>query len=198
MGLQVGNLLGAASSLTTALSKPKTPKSFMEMVDSFGIQVKNNFEVNFSGLTDVTFFITNISIPQLNQNFTELYYNGRKVDVPINYDYSHEFTMTVLNDAQGYIYPVIQNFIMSEASNTMANTGYTMTIKALTGDENYKGTLFTLENIRFESVGGLQFGYADNDIQTFDLNCKLMQYSSTPGALGTLANVAAVVNSLAG
>ena len=198
MGLQVGGLLGAAASLTTALSKPKTVKSFLDIVDSFGIQVKNNFEVNFSGLTDVTFFITNINLPNLTQNFTEIYYNGRKIDIPINYDYSHEFTMTVLNDAQGYIYPVVQNFIMSEATNTLAQTGYTMTIKAMTGDKNYKGTLITLNNVRFESVTGLSFGYSDNDVSTFDINCKLLDYSCTPGALGSLAAVAGVVNSLAG
>jgi len=63
MGLQVGNLLGAASSLTTAFSGSKTVKSFLETVNSFGIQVKNNFEVNFSGLTDITFFVTSINVP---------------------------------------------------------------------------------------------------------------------------------------
>lgn len=198
MGLQVGNLLGAAASLTTALSKPKTVKGFLDIVDNFGIQVKNNFEVNFSGLTDITFFVSNISVPEFRQNYSEIYYNGRKVDIPINYDYSHEFSMTVLNDAQGYIYAAIHNFLMSEATNVMAQTGYTMTIKALTGDEKYKGTLLTLKNVRFDSVSGLSFGYSDNDVQTFELACKLLDYSVTPGALGTLANVAATVNSLVG
>lgn len=198
MGLQVGNLLGAASSLTTAFSGSKTVKSFLETVNSFGIQVKNNFEVNFSGLTDITFFVTSINVPQMQQNFTEIYYNGRKVDVPINYDYTHEFTMTVLNDAQGYIYSVIQNFLMSEATNTMAQNGYTMTIKALTGDSNYKGTLLTLKNVRFESISGQSYGYSDNDISTFDLNCRLLEYTATPGALGTVANIAAAANSLLG
>ena len=196
MGLQVGNLLGAAANLTTALSKEKTVKSFLDSVNSFGIQVKNNFEVNFSGLTDITFFVSSISVPQLQQNFSEIYYNGRKVDIPINYDYTHEFSMTVINDAQGYIYAAIHNFLMSEATDVMANTGYTMTIKALTGDEKYKGTLLTLNNVRFESVSGLQFGYSDNDISTFELNCKLLNYTVTPGALGTVANIAATINSL--
>ena len=104
--------------------------------------------------------------------------------------------MTVINDAQGYIYAAIHNFLMSEATDVMANTGYTMTIKALTGDEKYKGTLLTLNNVRFESVSGLQFGYSDNDISTFELNCKLLDYTVTPGALGTVANIAATINSL--
>ena len=60
--------------------------------------MKNNFEVVFSGLPDVTFFIREISVPSIKQNMAELYYNGRKIEIPINYDYNHEFTITVLND----------------------------------------------------------------------------------------------------
>lgn len=198
MGLQVGNILGAATSLTTALSKEKSLKSFLNGIDDFGLQVANNFEVNFSGLTDITFFITSISIPPMQQEFAELYYNGRKVDIPIVYDFTHEFTLTVLNDASGWIYPVIQNFIMSEATNVLAQTGYTMTIKALTGDKKYKGTLLTLNNVRLESISGLDFGYDNNNIQTFEVGCKLLEYTSTPGALGMLANAAGIINSLAG
>jgi len=60
MALEIGNILGAAANLTTALSKEKGFKSFLKTVNSFGIQVKNNFEVNFSGLEDVTFFVQSI------------------------------------------------------------------------------------------------------------------------------------------
>ena len=107
MGLEVGNILGAATGISTALSKEKGLRTFLDNVNSFGIQVANNYEVNFSGLADITFYITDITIPSVQTNFAELYYNGRKVDIPINYDYSHEFTITVLNDAQGYIYSAI-------------------------------------------------------------------------------------------
>ena len=60
MALQVGNILGAATGLATALSKEKGLKSYLDGINSFGIQVANNFEVNFSGLGDITFFITEI------------------------------------------------------------------------------------------------------------------------------------------
>lgn len=125
-----------------------------------------------------------------------MYYNGRKVEIPINYDYSHEFSMTVLNDAQGYIYSAVTNFLMSDAANYLAKSGYTMSIKALTGDKKYKGMLLTLEHVRIESASGLSFGYADNDISTFELNCRLIGWTATPGALGTVANLAGAVNSL--
>ena len=107
MGLQVGNLLGAVNGVMTALSKEKSLKAFLDNINSFGVQVKNNFEVTFSGLPDTTFFVKSISIPQVQQNMADLYYNGRKVEIPINFDYSHEFSMSVINDGQGYLYPAI-------------------------------------------------------------------------------------------
>ncbi len=57
MGLELGNLLGAAANLTSAFSKERSLKQFLKNVDKFGIQVANNFEVNFSGLQDATFFV---------------------------------------------------------------------------------------------------------------------------------------------
>ena len=63
MGLQVGNLLGAVNGVMSALSKEKSLKSFLDNINSFGVQVKNNFEVTFSGLPDTTFFITSINLP---------------------------------------------------------------------------------------------------------------------------------------
>ena len=198
MAGELGNILGAATGISTALSKEKGLRTFLDNVNTFGIQVANNFEVNFSGLADITFYITEMSVPAVQTNFAELYYNGRKVDIPINYDYSHEFTITVLNDAQGYIYSAIQNFLMAEAANVLAKNGYTMTIKALTGDKHYKGTLFTLNNVRIETLDGVSFGYANNDVQTFEVGCRLIDYTATPGALSMLANAATVVNSLMG
>lgn len=85
---------------------------------------------------------------------------------------------------------------MSDAANYLAKSGYTMSIKALTGDKKYKGMLLTLEHVRIESASGLSFGYADNDISTFELNCRLIGWTATPGALGTVANLAGAVNSL--
>lgn len=198
MAGELGGILGAATGISTALSKERGLKTFLDNINNFGIQVANNYEVNFSGLGDITFFITNINLPSVQQNFAELYYNGRKVDIPINYDYTHEFTITVLNDAQGYIFSAIQNFLIAEASNVLAKNGYTMTIKALTGDKKYKGTMFTLNNVRIETLEGVSFGYSNNDVQTFEVGCKLIDYTATPGALGILANAATVVNSLAG
>ena len=55
-------------------------------------------------------------------------------------------------------------------SSTLVNTGYTMTIKRLSGDDKYKGSLITLNNVIFEKVDGLQFGYSNNDISKFNVS----------------------------
>jgi len=73
--------------------------------------------------------------------------------------------MTVRNDAQGYIYSALSNFIMSNAGKSLANSGYTLTIKSLTGDEkHYKGALITCSGVRLETISGLGWGYDDNSI----------------------------------
>ena len=198
MGLALGGLLGAAASLTTAASDDKSFKNFLKNINNFGIQVKNNFEVNFSGLEDITFFVQDINFAGVKQNFTEVTFDGRKVDIPINHEYEHSGSMTIIDDAQGYIYSAITNFLLSDSSNVMMNSGYTMTIKILTGDSNYSGSLVTLRGVRLESVDGLTFGYDQNAIQTFSLQFKYIDFTHTPGALGTAAGIIGGVNSILG
>ena len=197
MALELGNLLGAAANLTTAISKEKSLKAFLKNVNSFGIQVTNNFEVNFSGISDATFFVQSIDFGGIKQNFTTLYYDGREVDIPINHEYQHEGNMTVLNDANGYIYAAVTSFIASQSTSKLANSGYTMTIKCLTGDsKHYKGALVTLRGVRLETVSGLQFTYNGGDISTFTVNYKYIDFSYTPGALGKAAGIVGTINSL--
>lgn len=196
MSLGIGNLAGAVNGVMTAISKEQSVKSFLDVINDFGVQVSNNFEVMFSGLADTTFFITDISLPEIQTNYAEIYYNGRKVEIPINYDYGHEFSMTVINDAQGYIYSALQQFLISEANNVWADSGYTMTVKALTGDSKYKGTLLTLNNVRIKSITGLSFGQSKNEMSTFEVNCLLNSWSATPGALGGAAGIGSAVNSI--
>ena len=198
-GLDFGNLLGAVTNATTALSKEKGVKAFINNIRKFGVQVKSNFEVNFSGLTDATFFIQSIDIPGIKMNTTQLYYDGKLVEIPINYDYDRDFTMVVINDAQGYIYSALTNFIMTDATSDLAGSGYTMTIKALTGDKkHFDGALVTLNNVRLVNIAGLSYSYDDNSIQTFTINGKLQDFTYTPGAMQEVAGVAGTLTSLLG
>ena len=92
-----------------------------------------------------------------------MYYNGRSIPVPTYIDYEHSGTMSILNDANGYIYAAISNFLMGNSSVLLDN-GVVMTIKCLTGDDNYKGSVITLKSVRFEKLDGLSFDYSSGDI----------------------------------
>jgi len=75
-------------------------------------------------------------------------------------EYDHEGSMTLINDGSGYIYSALTNFLMSEAFSKNANSGFVMTIKALTGDKDYKGMLVTLRGVRISSINGLGYDYS--------------------------------------
>ena len=198
MALALGNLLGAVANVTTAVAHEKTYKSFLNNIGDFGVQVKNMFEVNFSGLEAATFRIQDITLPTIKANTTEIFYDGRSIPITVNYDYDHDFSMTILNDAQGYIYPAIAEFIMSNATTQIAAGGYTMTLKALTGDDNYAGALRTCTGVKLIGIDGLSFGQSMNEVQTFAVQGQMQQYSVTPGAMSTAAGIAGAANSLLG
>lgn len=196
MALSFENLLGAVTNITTAVANEQTYNSFLTNVSDYGIQVKNNFEVNFSGLNAITFRVQEITLPSIKANTTEIFYDGRSINVPINYDFEHDFSMTILNDAQGYIYPAIAEFIMSNSFGKLANNGYTMTLKALTGDNKYSGMLITCRGVRLTTLAGLDYGQNSNDVQTFSVQGLIQDYSVAPN--GILANVTGTLNNLFG
>lgn len=196
MALELGSILGAAANLSTAASKPKSLKAFLKNVNKYGLQVTNNFEVNFSGITGTTFFVKSIDFGGVRQNFTQLHYDGREINIPINYEYQHEGNMTVLNDAQGYIYAAVVQFIASQASSKLVNSGYTMTVKCLTGDKQYKGALITLRGVYLDTVSGLSFDYNGGDVSTFTVGYKYIDFTYTPGALQKAAGVVGAITSL--
>lgn len=196
MALEIGGLVGAVTQATTAAANEKSLKNFLQTANKLGFQVNNNFEVNFSGISEVAFYVQSISIPAINLTTTDLYYAGQRVEIPVNYDWDHDFSITVINDAQGYLYSAIVNFFATQASSQMANSGYTMTVKALTGDDKYKGTLYTLYGVRIQSVSSLDYSYSGGEVSTFTVSCKCTYFTVTPGALGTVANILGAVNSL--
>ena len=201
MGLELGGLLGAVTQVTTAVknsggSGGGSLKSFLNSINQFGVQVNNNFEVNFAGLDDIMFFVQNVTIPGMELKMTELTYDGHKVEIPVNYDWNHDFTMTVINDASGYIYSAITDFFMSDASAALASSGHTLTVSALTGDSKYKGTLYTFYNVRIVNVGSLSYSYEGGDKSTFEITLKCTHFTATPGALSTTSNILGAINSL--
>lgn len=195
MALELGNILGAAANLTTAFSKGKSLKNFLRHINDFGVQVNNNFEVNIFGLSDITFFVQSINFGGVNQKFEELHYDGRSIPIPTYIDYDHNGSMTIINDGNGYIYSAINAFIMGQASNMLDN-GVTMTIRCLTGDDNYKGSLITLKGVRLEKLDGLSFQYSGGEVSTFNVSFNYIEYNFTPGALAQAAGVIGAVDSI--
>ena len=195
MALEIGNLLGAAAHLTTVVAKGKSLKSFLQTFNQFGIQVSNNFEVNLAGLEDITFYAQTVQFNGLSQKFDDLWYNGRSVPVPNYIDYEHEGSMTLFNDAQGYLYAAISNFLLSNSAAMLAN-GVVMTIKCLTGDPNYKGSLITLNNVRINKIDGLSFEYEGGGPSKITIGFNYLDFTFTPGALGKAAGIVGAVEKL--
>ena len=81
-------------------------------------------------------------------------------------------------------------------SATLVDEGVVMTIKCLTGDKNYKGSLITLNNVRIENLPGLSFDYSSNNISTFSLKFNYLDFTFTPGALGKAAGFIGAVDKL--
>ena len=77
--------------------------------------------------------------------------------------------MTVLNDAHGYIYAAVSNFLMDSGTSRLLDNGVKMTIKCLTGDKDYKGSIVTLNSVWLEKIDGLSFEYSGNDVSKFTL-----------------------------
>lgn len=197
MALAVGNLLGAYTSITGAFEEEKTLEAFLHNVNKLGVQTKCNFEVNFSGLQSTTLRVQDLNLPTFKANTTELFYDGHSIPITINYDYEHDFSMTILNDAQGIIYTAVKSFIMSDVVQPM-NGGYKMIVKALTGDKKYDGAMITCEGVRLTNLSGLEYGQSAADVQIFTVSGVIQSFTHTPGALSQVAGVVGGLNSLFG
>lgn len=167
---------------------------YLNMISEAGIQVRNNFEIRFfdsqpvpienTELNGLTLFATNITIPGVVQNMAELYYNGRKIEIPINYDYNHDFSITVINDAHNYIYSTLTRFVLNTATDNRVIPTFRLNVK--TPDYNKLnfgstthntgiGVKYNLLGTRIVKIGDLSFGYSSNEIQTFDIQCKCIE-----------------------
>jgi len=181
---------GRVSSKANSSTGRKTLLQFLYHVDQYGIQVQNNFEVVFHRFeNNFTFFVNSIELPGSRQNTCEVFYDGIKILIPVNYEHDHEFSMTLLNDANGYVYTLIKTWIEFDSYNHYTDPGSTMLIKALTGqiyadgNNQYDGSRIYCKGVRFTSISGLSYGQGNNDIQTFTVQGTLIEYSHLPYSL---------------
>ncbi len=176
--------------------------SFLNNVDKFGIQTRCNFEVEFSAFDGITFFVQSIEFPGSKQNTCDVFYDGIKITIPVIYDNEHEFSMTIINDMQGYIYTALKSYIEIDSYNRNTLPSNTLTIHCLTGqisgsktrligDKNviaYQGSIIKAKGVRFTAISGLSFGQSSTEIQTFTINGTFIEYVHMPLNMDKLIN----------
>ena len=197
MAIQIGNALGAWTQYRTGQANSAGEKSlmdFLQKIDKYGVNVKARFEANFSGIEDLTFFITDITTPDLRQNFGNVYFEGKSVEIPINIEYGHDMTVTLLNDAEGILYSTIVNWLLNQDSGeSIVNSGYTMTLRSLGDGSTHKGMTIVLEGVRMKNISGLNFSSSDSNISTFSVSLSVISFKAT---LGNLQEVSGNIGAL--
>lgn len=200
MAIFLGNALGAVTQIQTGLANPqgeKTLLDFINKINQYGVSLKARYEVNFSGIEDITFFVTDISIPDVRQNFGNVYFEGKSVEIPINIEYGHDMTLTLLNDGKGMIYSTIMNWLMNQDSGeSLINSGYTMTIRQLGDGQNHQGMTIVLNGVRMKTISGLNFVSTDAGISTFNLTMSAISFTATLGKLQKISGFAGAIKSL--
>ena len=200
MAISLGNALGAVTQVQTGLASSqgeKTLLDFINKINQYGVSLKARYEVNFSGIEDITFFVTDISVPEVRQNFGNVFFEGKSVEIPINIEYGHDMTLTLLNDGKGMIYSTIMNWLMNQDSGeSIINSGYTMTIRQLGDGQSHDGMTIVLNGVRMKSVSGLNFVSTDAGISTFNLTMSAISFTATLGKLQKISGFAGAIKSL--
>lgn len=199
MAINIDTLISRGASAFTKISGSQnqdikgsaTLSKFIEKLGSYGTLVKARFEVSFSGIDDLTFFISDINIPTVRLNMGNLSFNAQTVEVPINYEFEHDFSMTVINDAKGMLYTTLLNWIMTVEGDSVIDSGYTMIVRSLGDGQNTHGIVFTLNGVRFKNLTGLSYSSQDTGISTFQLNASAINFTATMG--GTISKIGGYV-----
>lgn len=175
MGFSLGSVVNSVANISSRKSdKGKSKESslyeFMNTMSSVGVQIKSNFEVEFSQIGGFQFFCQSINIPGLKSNNMEIYYKGRSIQVPINSEQEHNFQLTVINDSSGTIYTKLREIMLIDYHNRMLSNGFTMKIKARGDQQNSAGMNILLNGVRLNNVSNLDYSQSDSSVQTFTVD----------------------------
>lgn len=177
MDLNIGQIYNSAVNIGLAASDAsKGPsegslKDFLQTLTTYGVQINSNYMVEYSGMNGLQFMVQQINTPELKTTNGTLYYKGRVVNVPVNYEQGHDFTMTVINDGTGYVYNSIRAILINDYCNRQIKNNYKMTIHAMGDKQNTAGMKIMMNGIRFINVGSLSFSSTDSSVQTFEVQC---------------------------
>jgi len=193
----ITNLVGKAAGIYTkaksAIDYSKAGNlslsEFISKLRKYGVLTKSKYEVNFSGIDGISFFITDLSVPSIHRNFGNLHYRGQTVEIPITIEYDHDFSMTVINDAKGKLYSTIVNWLMTVDGDSMIDSGYTMSVRILGDGESSEGLTLMFEGVRFKTVGGITLNSGDSGASTFNLGCSAIKFSVVEGKLTQIAGI---------
>ncbi len=202
MAISLGSLAGAYTQARSAFDDSKgeaSVKEFIGKLGQYGVGNSAMFEVNFSGIPDVTFFIRSISVPNVKQNVGNLYWEARQVEIPINFEKSHDFTLQVLNDGKGYIYQTLHNWIVNNNLGESAmESGYTLVLRALGDGQNTDGMTVTFTGCRFKDVGALNYDYSAPNVSTFNVQMYAVDFDVTMGKVQKLGGILGAIDTASG
>ena len=200
MAINIGRALEAYTQYQTGQAQNYGEKpliEFIEKINKYGTTLRARYEVNFSGIEDITFFVTDITTPNLRQNFGHVFFEGKNVEIPINIEYDHDVTLTILNDGSGVLYTTIVNWMLNQdAGESVVNSGYTMTIRSLGDGVSQKGMTIVLEGVRMRNISGLTYVSSDASVSTFTLTLSVISFKAILGALQEVGGTVGALGSL--
>lgn len=210
MGFSLGSVVNSVANISSRKSdKGKSKESslyeFMNTMSSVGVQIKSNFEVEFSQIGGFQFFCQSINIPGLKSNNAELHYKGRSLQVPINCEQEHNFQLTVINDSSGTIYTKLREIMLIDYHNRMLSNGFTMKIKPRGDQQNSAGMNILLNGVRINDISNLDYSHSDSSVQTFTvdgyvniIDFELGSIQKKEGLLGKVDKISGKISNILG
>ena len=210
MGFNFGSIANSIANVSSRKSdQGKSSESslyeFLGTLNKYGLQIRANYEIEFTQIPGLQFFCQSINIPGLRGVTANLYYMGREVQVPIIAEQEHECQMTVINDASGIIYPLLREMQIMDYGYVMPDNQYTMIVKARSDQQNTAGMNVIMRGVRINNVSGLDYSHQDSAVQTFtvDLYVNSIDFgrgvvNKKEGILGKVDKVSSKINGILG
>lgn len=192
LGSLASRVTGGLTQIQTAFGDPQgeqSLKAFLEKISSAGTLLNCRYEVNCSGIKDITFFLQSISVPGVQLQTTQVFWEGQSIMVPQIYSFDHQFSMTVIADGNGYIYSALNTLMNGITGDTVMDSGIMMTIRAL-GDKNVKGMMTTMNGVQFTQLGSISYANSSNSVMTFNVTGYAQVIATVPGTMAQVAGIA--------
>ena len=125
---------------------------------------------NSESINLLTCFATDINVPTIRHNFTEIFFHGQSIELPQTYEYEHDFSMTIINDWHGTIYEAFSLMMTYFGGKSTVDSGLTLEIEEVSERGTIPGMKIKLYGVRFKNITPLNFSYTDTGISTFGVS----------------------------